>query len=549
MGKLRILAAFILCCILFCIPVSAASNASLLQSGSVISADGSCQVNLTVNLHLDSAAPDLCFPLPPDAQDILLNGSVTQNTADSDSLNVTIPSVNAGDYTFTISYRLPDVLKTVNKKLTISLPLLNGFEYPIASMEFTVTLPGEITARPSFSSGYHQEGIEAELVTTVEGSTISGVIRQGLKDHETLTMTMDASKEMFPTVVTKKPLLDGWDAAILVCVVLALIYYFVSLFPVIPKKIRCFTPPDGISAGEVGTCLTGAGADLTMMVISWAQLGYLAIQPMRDGRVLLHKHMEMGNERNNFEVRCFQNLFGPRRTVDGTGTHYGRLSRQISGKSPLTSQLFKPNSGNPRIFRILACAAGALSGVSLGLSVTGSDGLKTLLALLFCILCGALSYFIQSGGKCLPLRNKSPMYLALGCGGLWLALGFVTGKLLTVTPMVAFQFLCGFAVAFGGQRSDLGKRCVSQIRSLKSYMVSVQSCDLQRLMQANPNYYYELAPYALVLGVDKKFAKRFGKIPLPDCSFLILDKQSGLTASQWAAQLRAVADKMYASRK
>ena len=31
------------------------------------------------------------------------------------------------------------------------------------AMEFTVTLPGEITAKPAFSSGYHQANIEKDI--------------------------------------------------------------------------------------------------------------------------------------------------------------------------------------------------------------------------------------------------------------------------------------------------------------------------------------------------------------------------------------------------
>ena len=51
---------------------------------------------------------------------------------------------------------------------------------------------------------------------------------------------------------------------------------------------------------HTGSRLTFTGADLTMMVFSWAQLGYLVIHLDDNGRVMLHKRMDMGNERSSF---------------------------------------------------------------------------------------------------------------------------------------------------------------------------------------------------------------------------------------------------------
>ena len=66
-------------------------------------------------------------------------------------------------------------------------------------------------------------------------------------------------------------------------------------------RIRCTAAPAGLTAGELGSRLVHKGADLTMMVLSWAQLGYLLITMDESGRVFLHKRMEMGNERSAFD--------------------------------------------------------------------------------------------------------------------------------------------------------------------------------------------------------------------------------------------------------
>lgn len=531
------------------ISAMAVSEATSVQSNAAIGQDGSCTLSVTVQIHLDTAATNLYYPLPAQAEDVALNGGFVTTYESGGKLLVELPNLSAGDYTFTLTYRLPAVVSRENEQATVTLPLLSGFGYPIRSLTFSVTLPGSFPGQPTFSSGYHQEDISQYISIELSGNSLSAAVHQSLKDHETLVMTLTADASMFPLVSGDEPLIDFWDGAVLVCIVLAVIYYLLTLMPQITHRARCFTAPDGINAGEVGLCLTGTGVDLTLMVLTWAQLGYLQLELRDKRKVLLYKRMEMGNERREFEVRAFQALFGNRRMVDGTGVHYARLYRKMAAKTPLMRQLFKPASGHPLIFRLLSCAAGCISGVKLGLAMTEHPVLRALLAALCCLLCGALSYFIQAGGKCLPLRSKAPMALALGCGGVWIALGYVAGTVGLVVPMVIFQLACGIAIAYGGRRSELGKRSLAQIRGLRRYMVRANTFELQQRLQANLNYYYELAPYALALGVDKRFARRFGKTELAECGFLSSNGPRPVTASQWAAQLRQITDILNARQK
>ena len=134
------------------------------------------------------------------------------------------------------------------------------------------------------------------------------------------------------------------------------------------------------------------------------------------------------------------------------------------------------------------------------------------------------------------------MLTALGCGTVWIALGLLAGDLQQAIPMVIFQFLAGIAASFGGKRSETGLRYMSQLWGLRRFMTGIGSFDLQQLIQQNPNYYYELAPYALALGVDRSFARRFGKTTLPEESYLLCGAPREMTAAQFASRLRRAAD-------
>lgn len=530
------------CALLLCsfVPALAANEAQRVEHTATVGQDGGCQISITITLQLESAITDLNFPLPAEATEISLNGNFVTTQASGQRLLVQLPNLSAGSYTFTLRYCLPEAVSRESDHALVTVPLLSGFPLPIRELTFSVTLPGEITGQPNFRSGYYQEHIAASVQHSVSGSTLTGQVTVPLKDHETLELTLPAESELFPLVEDLTPWIDPVDGIIAVLLLLAIGYYLLTLMPQLTPRSRCFTPPEGISPGEVGTCLTGTGADLTMMVFSWAQMGYLQLELRSKRQVILHKRMEMGNERSRLEMQAFQTLFGNRRMVDGGGVHYARLYRKLALQSPLMRQLFTRRSGKPLLFRLLCCTAGVVSGARLGNCLSLHSVWSVLLAILLALLCGGLSYIIQSGGKCLPLRNKMPMYLALLCGAGWLGLGVLADRPLQTLFMVVTQLLCGIAIAYGGRRSELGKRSLSQIRGLRHYMVRANTFELQQRLQQNHNFYYELAPYALVLGVDKRFARRFGKTALPD-SGCLLGIQPPETAREWAALLRHMA--------
>lgn len=516
-------------------PALAASNAAYVGSETAIAPDGSCTVTLTLRMEESDAACE--FPIPAEAADVYLGDAPAGIDRRGNQSWVMVSGSSA-----VIRYSLPCVVTLEKTRALVQLQLLGGFTGRIESMDFVITLPGEITAEPVFSSGYYQAEIAGSITVSVVDNTVSGTLTAPLKDHETLTMELEADKAMFAQMNQRKPLLTAWGWAMLACVAAAAVYYCMTLMPKLTRRTRCNGAPDGITAGELGTCLTACGTDLTMLVISWAQLGYLTIEIDGEDHVTLRKRMDMGNERSRLEVRCFQDLFNRRSRVDGTGLHYAQICRKMAGKSVLLRQLYQPDSGSPQLFRILMTLPAIVSGVQMGIDLGVNGGTKTVFALLLGIICGALCYFIQSGGKCLPLRDKSPLLLCLGCGVLWIALGIVTGHVVTAACMVALQFASGIAAAYGGKRSTLGVHALAQIRGLRYHLRTAKTSELQVQMGKNPDYFYEMAPYALALGLDRKFARSFGKTPLPENSYLDVGTNRPMTASQWAAELRYAAD-------
>lgn len=193
---------FVLLVCLLAGTVSAETCANSVNIYATVASDESCQVTVTALLHLEQITGTLYFPVPVEAESVTLNGTRVATTRTASGRQVDLSGILGnlvGDFSITVTYILRDVVEyDENEILQLQLPLLEGFAYPVETLEYSVTLPGSVAAKPAFSSGYHQANIEQDLLTQQSGPMISGKATKTLKDHETLSMTLTVTEEMFP---------------------------------------------------------------------------------------------------------------------------------------------------------------------------------------------------------------------------------------------------------------------------------------------------------------------------------------------------------------
>lgn len=539
------------------------TRATSVQMIATVSNSGSAQVSTTVALHVETPLEELHYPVPANASSITLNGSrvFTEKTNQARLVNLAkLLGGMTGDFTFTVGYSVSNVVRPLSqeataddstdtaKKLQLDLPLLAGFAYPIDQVQFSINLPGNITNQPGFISGYHQANIEKDLTYSVSGGNIAGRSWTALKDHETLNLRLTATEEMFPQTRVELPSLDTITTIIYVCIGLALIYWIFVLRNFLPIREYPAVAPEGFGAGQLGTVLTMAGADLGLMIFTWAQLGYVVIQMDRRGRVLVHKRMEMGNERSAFEQKCFRSLFARRDVADTSGISFARLHQTVSAQKAIPS-LLRKNGGNVQIFRILAAVAGLLCGTCFGILLGNMLDFGWLFMSVLSFVGLICSWQIQHWTQGVFLHHRIRLWTALGMSVLWLILGLAIGQLSLALLSVSIQLIAGFLAAFGGRRSEDGKLAMGQVLSLRSHLSRLSSRKIQQYCQENPNYFFDLIPEAMAMGCDKAFARRFGKSRLPACPYIIASDTRGLTAAQWSQLMRQILDGMTARQR
>ena len=569
-GVKRLAVLFTLCLLLagvFCLPVSAETAATQVDLQCTVTAEGDCLVTVTANLRLEAALDSLSYPVPLDAKNVTVNGSNATATRYASALQVDLSRISkgyVGDASVRIGYTLPGAVKITtlnqaavdsgkekpNRALVLTVPLLSGFEYPVEAMNFTITMPNNcVGLSPSFTSIYRQESIESDLkILPITGSQIIGSTKAVMNDREGVTMTMVVPDKMFPTVSTyvrdgypELPYILGFFGA-------AILYWLLTLRTWPIRRSRASTAPEGITAGELGCRLTLTGGDLTMMVFSWAQLGYLLIA-VEGNKVYLHKRMDMGNERSAFENKVFNLLFSRREAVDATGNQYAVLCRKVAGMVPMERNMYRGNSGNMKIFRLLGCLAQGACGVCVAMNMSPVLALAVVMAVVLCFVGWISGWLMQDVAYCTHLRGKVPVAIGLVILILWTLLGLLSGQVWIPLGCILGQWVLGFFAAYGGRRSDLGRHDAGQILGLRSYLKHLPRENINRLLQNDPDYFFNMAPYALALGVIRPYADAFGRRKLEACPYLYTRSSGRRTADEWGELMRDTALKMDAKAK
>ena len=144
-----------------CIPVSAESAASSVNLMCTVNSEGDCFATMTVNLRLEQPMEKLYFPLPLNAKNISLNNSNVSTTRGTAATLVDISKLSrdyVGEIVLRFEYTLPEAVqitkinegtKSEEWVLMLSVPLLSGFDYPVETLNFTITMPpGKMTHLP-----------------------------------------------------------------------------------------------------------------------------------------------------------------------------------------------------------------------------------------------------------------------------------------------------------------------------------------------------------------------------------------------------------------
>lgn len=298
-----------------------------------------------------------------------------------------------------------------------------------------------------------------------------------------------------------------------------------------PVRTVEFHAPDGISPAEVGTIIDESADDKDMMsLIPWfAERGYLTVRIVEKERkirkdqqlVELTKVKDLPTDAPEYQKMFFDLLFeeGDVRLMDKLGEDFGE--KFLKAKSELAG-VFKDDRklstgtlkacvlsgivtvGAAIFFGLSSCVAllenfpaGVMAIAFFGITLIGCglarSGKHKILSIIMIIVC----LLIELGNVALFCDEENSLF----------APGFC---LLVFAICGAASVLASLMVA----PTDYKIQTVGKLMGLRDFIKVAELDKLNALIDENPNYYFDILPFAMAFGLEEKWSKHFENIKI-----------------------------------
>ncbi len=285
-----------------------------------------------------------------------------------------------------------------------------------------------------------------------------------------------------------------------------------------------FYPPDGMTPAEVGYLADGSldKKDMVSMFMYFADKGYLSITPAGKDDFIIEKLADISEDEPKFARVLFGGIFGgkigQKKRLSELGAGFAR--KYQSAKSSLDDSMEPVTVGSRvvhavmKVLMFIGCFAVGVLAVEyvVGSYYNGAElGTSLMVPLATLMLChsfkkrrihegilGKLPFIIISAALSL-------IFLAMGTVGIYEDLGSPLIAALYAAALLVAQFC---TVTYYKVNRDLVDT-MGRLLGLRRFIETAEAPRINALVEENPNYFYDILPYAYVMGVTKKWAKRF----------------------------------------
>ena len=491
-----------------------------MQITATVRENGTASVTLLIYLSFASPVQELRFCLPDGASGESVEGRTFDTVSENGVQWITLKSQDGflGTQTFTLSYDVKDFVSQQEESQQMALPLLAPQDYAVASLQINVTMPADFDSKVQFSGAYEGDQLQDLMSVSSQGSSISALVTTMLRDHDAVTLNMELPADYFTGSHGASAFATVMLILVLLFSVLAAVYWFCFLRNR-PLRVQARTlPPDGVNPGDVPFLLSGGNADFNMLISHWANLGYLSFLVTADGHVVLHRRMDMGNERRDYERKLFAMLFGDGDQCDGASLRYKKVGEKAMSIIPRYwgRRLYHKASGNPSISRFLCCFACGLA-MMLAMDAMAPATLHGLFLPVGFVAGVSLCWLMLAGFSAYYLFDWMRVGIGLGSGILLLVLGAAGSASTAMLPALIVSVFVGWQTIRGGQRSAYGEQVLAQTLGFRRFLYNASEHSILQMIRRDPQYFYKMLPYAQAMGLGRRFVGLFHDITLEPC--------------------------------
>ena len=402
--------------------------------------------------------------------------------------------------------------------------------------EFTITFPKPVDAgRIWVTRGSYGSDERAPFTLSDDGMTIL-IEAEDIAPYELLTLRVEMDEGYFIGQKAKAdPSLFGHIAALVLSVAMAFLSYMTwsryGRDELIVAPVR-FEPPEGLNPMDTGYIIDSsldADKEVTAMLIYWADKGYLRIIDNGKDDISFEKLKDLPQDASRAERALFSALFKSGDTADSktlgangfvqtvSTAVFAYEKRMFVNERSLTDRLADRKKGMLMALTVLFAIAHSV------LISLRNPGLLMLCSLFssmaFLGISIAFSSVFQSKGHLMKMSSRSALIaiwviIAIAFGALMVYFSGVFSPFLFLALIEGIAFIASLASAccfsvFTTRRSRYGQRLLEEALGYREFIDKVEADKLKVLIDQDPEYFYHTLSYAIVFGLEEKWAKKF----------------------------------------
>lgn len=466
-------------------------------------------------------------------------------------------TVLTGRHTYQISYTYnigDDKLKD-DDEFYLNL-IGNQWDTNINKLTFTITMPKDFdTDKIGFSVGkYGKSGIldDGYFNYSVKNNVITGTYNKTLPPNNGFTVRITLPEGYFEKQKLKISIFD------FIAICLPIIFLIIAIFEwekygkdEKPVETVEFNPPDNMNSLDVAYAYKGKvnSNDVVSLLIYLANKGYIKIKVEETGSKLLksksYKIIEVkkydGNDENErlFLERLFKNgtiyrtennnVFRCVTKSDLEGSFYTTVNEIIDNEntSEFKNKIFEKGLWN-RAKKIIILSLLVILTMSIGPLLNGTKIKTTVIANLVLIAITMLFYLFALSSKFNNTRIKNIIiafvisFFTIFSFVFVLLYDIVSEIIINMNKLglielgiqvISLIFIM-ILVTLMKRRTKYGTEVLGRILGFKTFLKTAEKEKLETLVNQDPEYFYNILPYAYVLGVSDEWIKNFETISL-----------------------------------
>ena len=402
----------------------------------------------------------------------------------------------------------------------------------IGNVTFTFTMPKEFDeSKLGFSKGEIGSTDNDGINYTVNGNTITGSYDGILEIGEALTVRCELPEGYFVDagLVVNSNIYLMFIIPIAALIISFLLWFIFGRDNKVVETVE-FYPPDGFNSLDVGFLYKGKAnsKDVVSLLIYLANKGYIKIEDYevkslyaasKDFKIIKLKDYD-GNDVNE---RLFLGDLFKDTAVKGEATKddlydnfYVTINKILSNinNKENKNKIFAKKASRMSIIIVILILISLFTTVAIPtFEYAGSEevvitliicafyipfyavGFSSKVTLLFRIFWLGFTIFHSS-----IFFSSLPIKDAITSDSIYL-IGVIVGVLCLIGMIFFLKFI--------PKRTPYGNQLLGKIKGFKNFLETAEKDRLEAMVDSNPTYFYDILPYAYVLGVSDKWIKKF----------------------------------------